>query len=74
MGTIKWRFIKPFYSASAYKTRTCKNLSVACHYTNLINALLIPQRIERRSHPYQKCALPIKLRNLNYINNNVKNV
>lgn len=26
--------------------------------------LLIPQRIERRSHPYQKCALPIKLRNL----------
>jgi hypothetical protein len=28
---------------------------------------LIPQRIERRSHPYQKCALPIKLRNLKYI-------
>ena len=26
---------------------------------------MIPQRIERRSHPYQKCALPIKLRNLN---------
>ena len=25
---------------------------------------MIPQRIERRSHPYQKCALPIKLRNL----------
>jgi hypothetical protein len=29
---------------------------------------LIPQRIERRSHPYQKCALPIKLRNLNLTN------
>lgn len=43
-------------------------MSVACHYTNLTNApLLIPQRIERRSHPYQKCALPIKLRNLKYI-------
>ena len=42
-------------------------MSVACYYTNLINTLLIPQRIERRSHPYQKCALPIKLRNLNYI-------
>ena len=35
---------------------------------------MIPQRIERRSHPYQKCALPIKLRNLNYINNNVKKI
>ena len=48
-------------------------MSVACRYTNLTNALLlIPQRIERRSHPYQKCALPIKLRNLNYINNKIK--
>ena len=33
----------------------------------IIANLLIPQRIERRSHPYQKCALPIKLRNLKYI-------
>jgi hypothetical protein len=54
---------------SAYKTRTCKNMSVACYYTNLTNALLIPQRIERRSHPYQKCALPIKLRNLYILKN-----
>ena len=26
---------------------------------------MTPQLIERRSHPYQKWALPIKLRNLN---------
>ena len=30
---------------------------------------MIPQRIERRSHPYQECALPIKLRNLYYTYN-----
>ena len=49
-------------------------MSVACHYTNLTNALLIPQRIERRSHPYQKCALPIKLRNLYYRYNILNNL
>lgn len=29
---------------------------------------MIPQRIERRTYPYQKYALPIKLRNLGFYN------
>ena len=33
------------------------------YYTDVIIYYLIPRRLERRTHPYQKYALPIKLRN-----------
>ena len=50
---------------------SANSLYVIFYYiTDVIIYYLIPRRLERRTHPYQKYALPIKLRNP-YITKNV---
>lgn len=53
-GSIRFELMKYFYLT---------NFKFAA-IDRSANFLLIPQRLELRTHPYQKYALPIKLRNL----------